>query len=209
MFLTMCVAAANASIIVSTGNSPSGTEQNVLFSSGTSGTTITGTTNQTNTTVSFASSTSLSADASGQSMITATSGSFNNITIGVPSGTVFTDLIFALSLTGNGTSCASCLTFTASANEPNGTVTSVTAPGTFGLGPGTNFFTATATSGETLNSFMITSTSPLADLRQVRISGIPTGGGGTGGSPVPEPATYLLMGAGVGLIAIGRKKIRA
>jgi hypothetical protein len=56
---------------------------------------------------------------------------------------------------------------------------------------------------------MITSTSPLADLRQVRVSGIPTGGGGTGGGAVPEPSTYLLMVAGVGLIAIGRKKIRA
>jgi hypothetical protein len=206
-FLTLCVAGANASIIVATGNNPSGTEQNVLLTSGATGSTISGTTNQSNTVVNITSSTQLVADASGQSTITASVGSFNNITIGIASGSIFTDLIFAVDVAGNGTSCASCLTFTANANETNNTVSTVTAPGTFGAGPGTSFFTATATNGETLNSFTLTSSSPLADIRQIRISGVSSPGGGTGA--VPEPSTYLLVAAGVGLIAIGRKKIRA
>jgi hypothetical protein len=208
-FLTLCVAGANASIIVSPGNNPSGTEENVLLTLGATGTTITGVTNTSNVGVNITSSTSLVADASGQSIITAAAGSFNNITIGIASGSVFTDLIFAVDVAGaGGASCTGCLTFSANANETNNTVATVTAPGTFSAGPGTSFFTATATGGETLNSFTITSTSPLADIRQIRISGV-TSGGGTGGNPVPEPSTYLLMAAGVGLIAIGRKKIRA
>src|SRR5919107_110623 len=74
------------------GNNPQADEQNVLYSSSQTGTSITGLTNQTNTTVLFTSTETLQTTAVGQANLTATDGAINSVTIAVP-GRTYGDLI--------------------------------------------------------------------------------------------------------------------
>jgi hypothetical protein len=202
----LCAYGANASMIVSTGNNPQQPgEQNVLLTLNSSGNTIFGVTNQSSTVVQFTSPSMLTATSNGQSLIAASTGSFGSMTISLPASYTFTDLIFALDLPGNGTSCSACVSFSASANETNNTKATDTSP-TFNLGPGNNFFTALAQGGETFNNFTITSTSGLADIRQTRISGVVVPGGVPQGA-VPEPSSIALMCGGGGLFLLLRKRL--
>ncbi len=204
------VQAAQASIIVTSSNNPSSSQENVLLDMNSSGTTILGTTNQSKTQVSFTSSSSLTSSPQGQALIQGPSSGFSNMQIKLSNGGTFTSLIFALTLVGNGTSCTNCVSFSSNANEPGGG-TSTAQGGFFGLTPGNNFFTVTATNGETLNSVIINGNG-LSTLGQVRIGGLTSTGGGPGGGgggAVPEPSTYALLGCGLALMFIGRRRVRA
>jgi hypothetical protein len=196
--LPVVVAPAHATIVFTPGNNPQPDEQNVLYGSNQTGTTVTGTTNQSGTPVSFTSSTdTLVTTANGQANLTAQDGLINQVTITVP-GLTFGDMILNPFLgTGNPPDTAATVTVTAN----DGVFTS---PLT--LTNGNNFLTIVAMDGETILSVALGSTGGFADLRQVRISGI---GGTTPPGAVPEPGTLSLLGVGlIGAAWVTRRRKR-
>src|SRR4051794_17731061 len=93
ILIGLLVAPAHATIVFTSGNNPQPDEQNVLYGSSQSGSTVTGRTNQTNTSVNFTSSTdTLVETAQGQANLTALDGLINQVTISVP-GQTFGDMI--------------------------------------------------------------------------------------------------------------------
>jgi hypothetical protein len=123
-------------------------EQNVLYSTSQTGTSITGLTNQTNTSVLFTSSETLQTTALGQANLTATDGAINNVTIAVP-GRTYGDLIL------------NPLVGVPGPQSVPATVSVLTNSGTFtfnyNLTQGNNFLTILADSGQTITSTTITS----------------------------------------------------
>ncbi len=196
---------AQAAPIFTLGNNPQQSgEQNILFGSSQTGTTINGTTNQTNTPVRFTSSQSLSTGGIGQAFLTPTNSSslLTNFAFSVPGGT-FTDFIFNPQIGGQ-------------PNAPSGTaaITVTASDGAFNfnlpLSNGNNFLTIVASSGETFSQVALTSSTGFNQLQQPRVSGVNTGGGGGGGgggTPIPEPASMALLGAGVAALGLfGRRR---
>ena len=130
-----------------------------------------------------------------------------NIAISLANGGSYGDLIINPFVGGPGV-CALCTggasTITVNAITSGGVIE---APVTFTgltLGNGNNFLTIVATVGESIVSTSIVAPGGFDDLRQPRISGPFLGPGGPSGT-VPEPATYMLLLSGLGLIALGVK----
>jgi len=184
-----------AGIVFQLGNNPQPNEENVLFSSGQTGTTVTGTTNQSNSTVQFSSTIdTLVTPSSGQAKVGSTSGLVHNITMTTP-GTSFTDAILN-PLNGSGTATVSVV-----ANEPGGGQSTFTF--SYALGNGNNFLTITAINGESIDSVTVDAANGFEDLRQPRISGV------NGVTTVPEPASMILFGFGaVSLVGYGIRRRR-
>ncbi len=195
--------AANASMIVQQGNNPQPNQQNVLLDMvSNQPTVVMGKTNQSGTAVSFTSSSALTSNPQGQATISAASGSFNNLTVALPGGGSFTSLVLSVDLAGNGTSCASCISFSAISNEPGGGTANSTSS-TFGAGPGQTFFTIVASGGESFRQVSLSSgIAGMQDVQQVRIA---VAGSTT---PVPEPSTFGLMGSALAFVYAASRKLR-
>ncbi len=193
-----------ATPIFTVGNNPQPNETNVLFNTNQSASMVTGLTNQGNFTVDFSSTTdTLITTAKGQSNLTAADGLINNVTISLAGGLGFGDIILNPSAAPK-TSSTALVTVTL----VGGATQSFTLPPTGTLGNGSNFLTITAGSGPLISSVNISSTAGFDTLRQVRISGIP-GGPTPPPSTVPEPASMALMGAGLLLLPLFKRRKRA
>lgn len=179
------------SVTFTIGNNPQQDEENVLLSSGATGTTVFGTTNQTQLQVRFSSTTdTLVEPSSGQARVEAQDGLVNNITISVPNGT-FHDIILN-PFFGSGTANVSVLT-------ANNQVFNFA----YTLSNGQNFLTIVADPGTSIFSVTINAAGGFTDLRQPRISGAALN------TSVPEPATMVLLGFGLfGTASFIRKRRR-
>jgi len=198
--IVLAAVPGTAGVIFQLGNIPQSNEENVLFSTTQTGTTVNGITNQTNTMVDFSSTTdTLMTTANGQAILTAQDGLINNVMISLANGGTFDDLI--LNPFSGGTA-AGPATISVVTNDGSSSF-SFSYPG--GLGNGQNFVTITTTNGETIKSATIDSSDGFSTLDQVRISGI-----GSSGTSTPEPGTFLLMaGALLGLVGIIGRNRRA
>lgn len=176
-----------ATVVFTTGNVPQPDEENVLFGTTQTGTTVTGATNISHTTVDFSSTTdTLMVTSVGQAKVTSTDGLVDDITISSP-GHTFDDLIinpFKGSGTAEVTAIADGSTFTFS----------------YVLGTGNNFLTIHTAGGETISSVTIDSSAGFQDLRQPRISGLAA-------VAVPEASAVTLTS--LVLLAFGALVFRA
>jgi hypothetical protein len=183
-------AAAQATVIFTPGDNPQAGEENIMFETAQTGTTITGDTNQSGTSVQFTSPNSLSTQGHGQASLTATTGGdITNVTFSIP-GDTFGDYIFD-PMHGSGTA-----TVTAVANDGSFT-------DNISLGEGNNFLTITTTGGETLASVNITAPIGFTTYDQPRVSDI------SSVTAASEPASLALLASafvGFGILSRFRRR---
>jgi PEP-CTERM motif len=194
-----------AEIIITPGNSP-GDEDNITFNGpGTSTVgSVVGSNNGgiDNFFVSFDSSDPLQAPSSGQARVEAVDGFFTDLTF-FSSGNLFTSAIFNLNVfnpqgSDNG---AGTVTFVIDrvGELPHMEEFDVD-------GAGENFVTIRAENGQQITAISLTSTSPIVDIRQVRLGGVaelPS----SEPADIPEPTSMFLMGSGLsGLVYLARKR---
>jgi hypothetical protein len=149
--------------------------------------------------VSFSSTTDTLDAANGFSQISALDGYINNITITAP-GYWFEDLIFSVNLSPNNNMDLSIL-----ATDKSGGTDTFANWVAEGLGNGENRIMVLSTGGNLMQSVTINSYYGMQSLggvdalKQTEISGI---------TPVPEPETYAMLLAGLGLVgfAVRRKQ---
>jgi hypothetical protein len=126
--------------------------------------------------------------------MTAADGLLNDVMISVAGGKTFNDLILNPS---NGPHHDSGTT-TVTATMSDASTFIFTYSGS--LSNGDNFLTITTSGGELLSSVTIDSTGGFPTLKQVRISGI------TGAVFVPEPGGWALIGGGLLLLPLLRRR---
>lgn len=185
---------AHANVVFTLGNNPQPQEQNVLFGSSQTGTTISGTTNHSATGIQVTSSQSLSTGGIGQAFLVATSGGLiTDFTFTVPNET-FQDFIFNPMIGGQPPGGGGTANVVATAN---GTPFNFS----YTLGHGNNFLTVFTTGGEMLNSVSLSVTGAGFDeLKQLRVSGI-------SGVVISEPTALAVLGFGLAALGlVGRRK---
>jgi PEP-CTERM motif len=187
MFTT--VGQVSASMIVSYGNIPQ-SDENVLFNQPgliSSGMTVLGTTNTTSTLVDFIGQETLITPANGQARIEAAHGSFNDLLIRLHAGGTFQSIIFNIDAQWNGRA-----RFTLNDSQIYQWYELDRA--------GENFFTIRTTGADRLGSVRIQTTTGMDEVRQIRIGGA--------SAAVPEPSSFVLMGAGLIAMSFLVRRVR-
>lgn len=192
--LGMLVAAstipAEASIVLTQG--ASGTGNNVVFNTvnGVGSTTLTTTTNQ-GFGVTFTSNQNLTATASGQAQVEASSGRFVNndyVTWHLTAGTGTTKDVFGIKVPNNDKNVATEVMV-----YVNGSLTALATE----MIPSNGFFTLTASGSDVINSIKVVFNGDVSDVEHFRIT-----------AAVPEPSTWamMIMGfCGLGFMAYRKK----
>jgi hypothetical protein len=170
------------------------TDTNVLLTGGTNLTQVranfNGSATQTGVFTSVADNGNLSADASGQAVVTATTGLLNDLTFMTINGITFKTATF--NITGSGIVNIFGLNALGEATTES-----------FTLGTGSNFFGVTATGSDVLTGISFTSETGVQDLRQLRLGGI-----STMTTAVPEPGTWAMMLVGFGAMGVAMRRRR-
>jgi len=184
VFLASALAAASqAAFVFGTGDS--GTDQNVLFDNGLTGTTVTGNTNQVGLDILFTSTDVLSTQASGAASLEPVDGSLSDLVIASVPGVEFT----GISLNANALDDGS-LTVVVNGDALN--------TYTYALDKnGENRIFVNATGSDTITSLAFVSTAGISDIKQVRVGGV---------QAVPEPTSMAALGLGALGLLKRRKK---
>ena len=199
LILTVVIMAplmSNASLIVTPGNQPLPNEQNVLFTPNQAGNTVNGLTDITHSMVSFSAPVMLSTTGNGVSPAQ-TSDVIHDLTI-TAAGT-FTDLILNPQVPNGPGGGPWDLTILLNTNAGQLSYTFPTS-GSGALGNGNNFITFEVTGGILISSVELLSTSGFDGLTQTRISGLQA-------VNAPEPASLLLLGAGLSALSFRRRRL--
>ena len=190
---------AQADIVVVTGVNNQGTD-NVLLNPATNVLTVTGTVGPDNLLVDFTSTSGsglLSANPSGQATVSGGTGNvaLTQLTFGLDNDQTFTRAVFNINAATDGSAVIHVegINITGGFFEDDFTVDA----------NGQNFFTVTAINGQLMTSVALTGTSgaTFEDVRQVRLGGFVTA--------IPEPETYALMLAGLGVLGFVARRRKA
>jgi hypothetical protein len=191
---------ANATLIINTDQSASGSLGTIDLPGGATGTTIQGVANGgaflNFTSIQTPNPETLSSPSSGQARITGADGNFQALDIRFANGNLFDRIVFNLDAATSGN-----VTITALDQHLN-VFTQVIALSSSGQ----NFINVQSDAAQDISSVRINSTVQLADIAQVRVNNIQ--GTGVALDAIPEPATFGFIGVGLLALGICRRKVQ-